>query len=96
MDPFDSEYIFWIDLRLTNTVHPGYFTHDKVLDNLPKYISKFSFVCFPYETTTEIHGFEYNKMVSLVGNKVNKVSKGGFFGGPKTQLVILIPYIITY
>ena len=86
MDPFDSEYMFWIDAGLTNTVHPGYFTHDKVLNNLPKYISKFSFVCFPYETTTEIHGFEYNKMVSLVGNKVNKVARGGFFGGPKNTI----------
>ena len=86
MDPFDSEYMFWIDAGLTNTVHPGYFTHDKVLDMLPKYISKFSFVCFPYETTTEIHGFEYNKMVSLVGDKVNKVARGGFFGGPKNTI----------
>jgi len=86
MDPFDSEYMFWIDAGLTNTVHPGYFTHDKVLDNLLKYISKFSFVCFPYETTTEIHGFDYNKMVSLVGNKVNKVARGGFFGGPKNTI----------
>lgn len=86
MDPFDSEYMFWIDAGLTNTVHPGYFTHDKVLNNLSKYISKFSFVCFPYETTTEIHGFEYNKMVSLVGDKVNKVARGGFFGGPKNTI----------
>jgi O-methyltransferase len=86
MDPFDSEYMFWIDAGLTNTVHPGYFTYDKVLNNLPKYISKFSFVCFPYETTTEIHGFEYNKMVSLVGDKVNKVARGGFFGGPKNAI----------
>lgn len=86
MDPFNSEYMFWIDAGLTNTVHPGYFTHDKVLNNLPKYISKFSFVCFPYETTTEIHGFEYNKMVSIVGNRVNKVARGGFFGGPKNTI----------
>jgi len=86
MDPFDSEYMFWIDAGLTNTVHPGYFTHDKVLNNLPKYISKFSFVCFPYETTTEIHGFDYNKMVSIVGNRVNKVARGGFFGGPKNTI----------
>jgi len=31
-DKFDSEYMFWIDAGLTNTIHPGYFTHDKVLD----------------------------------------------------------------
>ena len=83
MDQFNSEYMFWIDGGLTNTVHPGYFTHDKVLDNLSKYISKFSFICFPYGAEKEIHGFEYNKLNSLAGAKVNKVARGGFFGGPK-------------
>jgi len=83
MDKFDSEYMFWIDGGLTNTVHPGYFTHDKVLDKLDKYISKFSFVCFPYDASVEIHGFEYNKLNELAGAKVNKVARGGFFGGPK-------------
>ena len=83
MDRFDSEYMFWIDGGLTNTVHPGYFTHDKVLDKLSKYISKFSFICFPYDAETEIHGFEYNKLNSIAGDKVNKVARGGFFGGPK-------------
>jgi hypothetical protein len=83
LDPFDSEMMFWIDAGLTNTVHPGYFTHDKVLEKLPKYISKFSFVCFPYEANTEIHGFEFNKLNSIAGSQVNKVARGGFFGGPK-------------
>jgi hypothetical protein len=83
MDQFNSEMMFWIDAGLTNTVHPGYFTHDKVLEKLPKYISKFSFVCFPYEANTEIHGFEFNKLNSVAGSKVDKVARGGFFGGPK-------------
>lgn len=83
MDKFNSEYLFWIDGGLTNTVHPGYFTHDKVLDKLDKYISKFTFVCFPYDANTEIHGFEYNRLNELSGAKVTKVARGGFFGGPK-------------
>jgi len=83
MDQFDSEYMFWIDGGLTNTVHPGYFTHDKVLNNLSKYISKFSFICFPYDAEREVHGFEYNKLNQLAGDKVTKVARGGFFGGPK-------------
>jgi hypothetical protein len=83
MDRFNSEYMFWIDGGLTNTVHQGYFTHDKVLNNLSKYISKFSFICFPYDAENEIHGFEYNKLNSIAGAKVNKVARGGFFGGPK-------------
>lgn len=86
VDQFNSEYMFWLDAGITNTVHPGYFTHDKVLDNLSKYISKFSFVCFPYEAETEIHGFEYNKLNQLAGDKVNKVARGGFFGGPKDSI----------
>jgi hypothetical protein len=83
LDQFNSEYMFWIDAGLTNTVHPGYFTSDKVLDKLPKYINKFSFICFPYNAETEIHGFNYNKLNEIAGSKVNKVARGGFFGGPK-------------
>jgi hypothetical protein len=86
MDRFESEYIFWIDAGITNTVHPGYFTHDKVLEKLSKYISKFSFVCFPYDAENEIHGFEYNKLNSIAGDKVNKVARGGFFGGTKESI----------
>jgi hypothetical protein len=86
MDQFDSEYMFWIDGGLTNTVHPGYFTHDKVLDKLSKYISKFSFICFPYDAEQEIHGFNYKKLNTIAGAKVNKVARGGFFGGPKSSI----------
>jgi hypothetical protein len=86
MDGFNSEYMFWIDGGLTNTVHPGYFTHDKVLDKLSKYINKFSFISFPYDAETEIHGFEYKKLNSIAGGKVTKVARGGFFGGPKDSI----------
>jgi hypothetical protein len=86
LDKFDSEYMFWIDAGLTNTVHPGYFTHDKVLEKLPKLINKFTFVCFPYDAVNEIHGFEYSKINSLTSSKVNKVARGGFFGGPKNLI----------
>jgi hypothetical protein len=86
MDKFESEYMFWIDGGLTNTVHPGYFTHDKVLDKLSKYVSKFSFISFPYGAETEIHGFEYDKLNSIAGDEVTKVSRGGFFGGPKSSI----------
>lgn len=83
LDKFNSEYMFWIDAGLANTVHPGYFTHDKVLEKLPKYVNNFLFVTFPYETTTEIHGFKIDKMDEYANSKVNKVARGGFFGGKK-------------
>ena len=89
MDQFDSDYLFWIDAGLTNTVHPGYFTHDKVQEKLPKYFDKFSFVCFPYEANTEIHGFNFNKINQLAGSKVDLVARGGFFGGPKHSVTDL-------
>ena len=89
MDQFDSDYLFWIDAGLTNTVHPGYFTHDKVQEKLTKYFDKFSFVCFPYEANTEIHGFNFNKINQLAGSKVDLVARGGFFGGPKHSVTDL-------
>ena len=86
MDTFNSEYMFWIDAGITNTVHYGYFTHDKVLDKLSKYIKNFSFVCFPYDAETEIHGFEYNRLNQIANSKVSKVARGGFFGGLKESI----------
>jgi hypothetical protein len=86
LDKFNSRYLFWIDAGLTNTVNSGYFTHDKVIDKLPNLINKFTFITFPYETNSEIHGFEFKKLCELSGNKVNKVARGGFFGGPKETI----------
>jgi len=86
LDPFNSDLMFWIDAGLTNTVHQGYFTHDKVLDNLTKYIDKFSFVCFPYEANSEIHGFKFDEICRISGKKVDRVARGGFFGGPKDSI----------
>ncbi len=85
-DRFNSEFLFWIDAGLTNTVHPGYFTHDKVLNNLSKYIDKFTFVCFPYDANNEIHGFSYPKINEWAEDDVKKVARGGFFGGPKETI----------
>ena len=81
LDSFDSEYLFWIDAGLTNTVHVGYFTHDKILEKICNYVKKFMFICFPYETTSEIHGFKYPDINNYAGKEVKKVARGGFFGG---------------
>ena len=85
-DKFDSQFLFWIDAGLTNTVHYGYFTHDKVLNNLSKHIDKFTFVCFPYEANNEIHGFSYPSINNWAGDDVKKVARGGLFGGPKETI----------
>lgn len=86
MDKFNSDYLFWLDAGITNTVHPGYFTHDKVLEKLPKYLKNFTFVAFPYDAETEIHGFKYSEINKYAGNKVEIVGRGGFFGGHKDTI----------
>ena len=87
LDKFNSDYMFWIDAGLTNTVHHGYFTHDKILDKLSEKFSKFSFICFPYTANTEIHGFNYKKLNEFSENKkVDKVARAGFFGGPQDSI----------
>jgi len=83
MDRFNSKYMFWLDAGISNTVHPGYFTHDKVLSKIDKYVNKFSFLTFSYETTSEIHGFKYDEIVNISNTDVKMVGRGGFFGGPK-------------
>lgn len=80
-NPFNTEYMFWLDGGITNTVHQGYFSHDKVLHKLEHIVKKFLFICFPYETTTEIHGFDIKHMNKICDNNVNRVARGGFFGG---------------
>ena len=83
-DKFDSDKLYWIDAGLTNTVNSGYFTHDKVLDKIEKLSNNFTFISFPYEAENEIHGFEINEMTKLAGERVDKVCRGGFFGGQKS------------
>ncbi len=79
---FNSDYYFWIDGGITNTIHPGYFSSDKVFEKITKWLDNFLFVCFPYETNTEIHGFDINAMQRFSNtNQVNRVARGGFFGG---------------
>jgi hypothetical protein len=86
LDKFDSKLLYWIDAGLVNTVNPGYFTHDKVLDKIPKLFNKFTFVCFPYKADTEVHGFKYDKMCELSGKNTEIVARGGFFGGDKDSI----------
>lgn len=83
LDRFNSDSLYWIDAGITNTVHSGYFTHDLVLDKIEKLNKKFSFICFPYKSSSEIHGFSYQAINRYADTKVEMVARGGFFGGPK-------------
>jgi hypothetical protein len=82
-DQFDSTHLFWIDAGITNTVHPGYFTHDKIHSKFDKLFNKFGFIAFPYAAEKEIHGFSYPKINNYATNNVKLVCRGGIFGGAK-------------
>lgn len=86
LDPFNSTHLVWVDGALTNTVHEGYFWNDEVIKKLGKYFNKFSFVTFPYDGKVEIHGFKYSEICQYAEADVNKVARGGIFGGPKKQI----------
>jgi hypothetical protein len=86
LDKFDSTHLFWIDAGITNTIHPGYFTHDKVLDKIKNNFDKFNFICFPYDGKVEIHGFEYKKICEYANQEVDMVARAGFFGGTKDSI----------
>lgn len=86
LDPFNSDNMVWVDGALTNTVHEGYFWKDNVISKFTKYLTKFSFVCFPYDGKVEIHGFKYDEMCRYSDAAVNKVARGGIFGGPKSLI----------
>ena len=89
-NPFSSEYFFWIDAGITNTVHYGYFTHDRVFDNLPNFIDTnqdFVFLTYPYEGGNEIHGFDRTAIARYANTDyVKYVCRGGFFGGKKKRI----------
>ena len=89
-NPFSSDYFFWLDAGITNTVHWGYFSHDKVLDNLPSFIEStkdFAFLTYPYDGGPEIHGFERESIARYSNTDyVNYVCRGGFFGGKKERI----------
>ncbi len=86
LDKFDSNYLFWIDAGITNTIHPGYFSHDKIQNKFSKLFNNFTFICFPYHTNSEIHGFTYPEINNYAGHDVKLVARGGLFGGPKNTI----------
>jgi O-methyltransferase len=82
LDKFGSTHLYWIDAGLTNTVHPGYFTHDNVLEKIHSLTKKLLFICFPYKAETEVHGFTYTELCKEANAQTDMVARAGFFGGP--------------
>jgi len=82
-NPFNTEYFIWLDGGITNTVNIDLLTNRRALDKIVPHLNSFLFLSFPYETTSEVHGFEWNAMNRYAGDKVNYVCRGGLFGGKK-------------
>jgi hypothetical protein len=57
-----------------------------VLEKVEKLSNNFTFITFPYDAENEIHGFEIDEMTKITGERVNKVCRGGFFGGYKNVI----------
>jgi FkbM family methyltransferase len=85
-NPFNSEYFFWLDAGITNTVPHTHLVENNVLNNLIEYGNPFLFLSYPYEANTEIHGFEIKSMNMYAGQDVKYVCRGGLFGGHKDQI----------
>lgn len=91
VNPFNSDYFFWIDGGLTNTVNKEYFHNENILNNLENYVikkqNKFIHISYPYTANNEIHGFERRAMARYCGVEfVDYVCRGGFFGGSKNRV----------
>jgi hypothetical protein len=85
-NPFNSEYFFWLDAGITNTVPHTHLVENNVLNNLIEHGNPFLFLSYPYEANTEIHGFEIKSMNMYAGQDVKYVCRGGLFGGHKDQI----------
>jgi len=81
LSKFKTPNIYWIDAGITNTVNASYLTDESILNKIPENFKKFMFICFPYNAETEIHGFNYPAINKYSNSKVDKVARGGFFGG---------------
>lgn len=87
INPFNTDYFAWIDGGITNTIHPGYFTADKIFEKLPQYLDTLLFLSFPYPDGAEIHGLPRPIMNRLCGvENVEYVCRGGLFGGHRATI----------
>ena len=82
-NPFKSEYLFWIDAGLANSVSPDFMKNLKYIKNYMESIyNKFLMLSFSYESPYEVHGFEsnaFNRYCDVESSQY--VCRGGFFGG---------------
>jgi len=84
LDNFKSDYMYWIDAGLANTVNLDTYVTNDTLNTISNKLKDFLFVTYPYNATDEIHGFKYPDINKYAGEEVKLVGRGGFFGGKKS------------
>jgi hypothetical protein len=85
MDKLDCTHYYWLDGGINNTV--GLDVLEQAIPRLPDYSGdQLALVSYPYESTTEVHGFEAQAFDHWCGEKSTYVCRGGFFGGCKDVL----------
>lgn len=85
-NPFNTDYFYWLDAGITNTVPYEDLVTNDVFSKINKHSNPFLFLSYPYEADKEIHGFDYNAINRYTNSKVNYVCRGGLFGGHKQQI----------
>lgn len=85
---FNTDYFFWIDGGLTNTVDLNLIKRLSFVEGYMKSIKdKLLFLSFPYESDNEVHGFDAEKFAEYCKvDKTTYVCRGGFFGGHKDKI----------
>lgn len=97
INPHNTKYFLWLDGGITNTVWDG-LLGEKFEAEVVKYMEDAAlFLCFPYKAEGEIHGFDSSKMNEFArGTVVNRVARGGLFGGRKEHINSLNTHYYSY
>jgi hypothetical protein len=84
---YNSEYLFWIDAGITNTVRDDLLAH---IRKIPKWMKsqdmKFLMLKYPYENVNEVHGFKTKAFEKYLSGDLRYVCRGGFFGGKRDAI----------
>jgi len=96
-NPYNTKYFLWLDGGIVNTVHES-LLGAKFETEVVKYMDDGTlFLCFPYQADGEIHGFKASSMNDFArGNTVNRVARGGLFGGTKDSINKLNGHYYSY
>lgn len=92
MNIFNTKYFMWIDAGISNTIgDPKGYLDEEFGDKISNVFNdnKMHYLCFPYEPSTEVHGFEKEAMYRYAGEETKHVARGGIFGGSVDAINII-------